>query len=265
MAVACLQIIANLNQLVLLIINVFVALLGLCVMIVGAWAKADGRKYFTITNDHSVYTQVTVLLIVVGMFVLVIGVGGAIGALFASKVIGRIILIVYAIGLGLLVICEIAGGIAAAADKNKLEGIFRDSANETFSEYNNSKDHSERDTWNQFQKDFHCCGVESYTDYHQVFGYNNFTVPESCCNPSRQNTSSGEMVDCAIASADVSNPDNSQYIYKKGCADTIVDAIGNNLGSIAGSVIALALLQIIGIVMACFVAICKKEKTYEVV
>ena len=59
-----------------------------------SFIQADGRKYFTITNDHSVYTQVTVLLIVVGMFVLVIGVGGAIGALFASKVIGRIILIV---------------------------------------------------------------------------------------------------------------------------------------------------------------------------
>lgn len=33
-------------------------------------------------------------------------------------------------------------------------------------------------------------------------------------------------------------------LHLQGCADTIVDAISNNLGAIAGSVIVLALLQV---------------------
>ena len=56
--------------------------------------QADSRKYITIADESSEYTGVAVLLIVVGIFVLIIGIVGAVGALFASKVFGRIILIV---------------------------------------------------------------------------------------------------------------------------------------------------------------------------
>jgi hypothetical protein len=244
------------NQLVLIIVNIFVALLGICVMIVGSWAKADSKEFFVIADDDTEYTQVSVLLIVVGIFVLIIGVVGAVGALFASKAFGRIILVVYAIALGLLVVCEIAGGITAAVARNKVESVFRDSANSTFSKYNDSRD--SRDNWNQFQKDFKCCGVESYKDYRNVF--NNNSVPVSCCD-SRVRS---EGMNCTMVVQNVLNNTN-HYIYSKGCADAIVDSISDNLGVIAGCAIVFALFQIIGIVLACFVAICKRDKTYEVV
>ena len=35
----------------------------------------------------------------------------------------------------------------------QVESAFRDSANSTFNKYNDSRDTSERDTWNQFQRD----------------------------------------------------------------------------------------------------------------
>jgi hypothetical protein len=256
MAGSILECLTKFNQIILLIVNVFVALLGLAVMIVGAWAKGDSRQYFTIASDDSEYTQVSVLLIVVGLFVLIIGIVGAVGALFASKAFGRVILIIYAIGLGLLVVCEIAGGIAAAVARNSLENVFRDSANTTFQNYNNSDDTSERDTWNQFQKDFRCCGVENYTDYRSIF--QNKSVPVSCCDTEKAEK---ELVDCANVTTD----GNATFLYQKGCADALIDAIDHNLGAIAGSAIFLALIQIVGIVMACFVAVFRKEKTYEVV
>jgi hypothetical protein len=261
MAGSILECLTKFNQIILLIVNVFVALLGLAVMIVGAWAKGDSRQYFTIASDDSEYTQVSVLLIVVGLFVLIIGIVGAVGALFASKAFGRVILIIYAIGLGLLVVCEIAGGIAAAVARNTLENVFRDSANTTFQNYNNSDDTSERDTWNQFQKDFRCCGVENYTDYKSIFQNN--SVPVSCCDP--RGTNNGEEVNCTVITRDVYNNGNAIFLYQKGCADALIDAIDHNLGAIAGSAIFLALIQIVGIVMACFVAVFRKEKTYEVV
>jgi hypothetical protein len=202
---------------------------------------------------------VSVLLIVVGIFVLLIGVVGAVGALFASKAFGRVILVVYAIGLGLLVVCEIAGGIAAAVARKKVEQVFRESANKTFQQF--PTDSSERDTWNQFQEDFHCCGVEGYMDYRHLFDDN--AIPESCCNPNIKNES--QKVDCGKINFENVTSAETKYLYQEGCADTIVDAIRKNLGAVAGSVIFLALVQIIGIVLACFVAISKKDKTYEVV
>jgi hypothetical protein len=226
---------------------------------------------------------VSVLLIVVGLFVLIIGIVGAVGALFASKAFGRVILIIYAIGLGLLVVCEIAGGIAAAVARNsvrynqrprsyfvivvfvciiitQLENVFRDSANTTFQNYNNSDDTSERDTWNQFQKDFRCCGVENYTDYESIF--QNKSVPVSCCNSEKIEK---ESANCTALTRDVYAGNNADFLYQQGCADALIDAIDHNLGAIAGSAIFLALIQIVGIVMACFVAVFRKEKTYEVV
>ncbi|CAI7998339.1 Tetraspanin-7 [Geodia barretti] len=225
------------NQLILIIVNIFVALLGICVMIVGSWAKADSKEFFLIADDDTEYTQVSVLLIVVGIFVLIIGVVGAVGALFASKAFGRIILVVYAISLGLLVVCEIAGGITAAVARNKVESVFRDSANSTFSKYNDSRDSSERDTWNQFQKDFKCCGVESYKDYRTVF--KNDSVPVSCCDSRK--IDDGE--NCTMVVQNVTNNAN-HYIYSKGCADAIVDSISKNLGVIAGCAIVFALFQV---------------------
>lgn len=246
------------NQLVLLVVNIFVLLLGLSVMIVGAWAEAQGREYFTITDDESDYTNVAILLIVVGIFVFIIGVVGAVGALFASKVFGRIILMVYAIGLGLLVICEVAGGIAAAAARDQLAGVFRDSVNSTFQNYLNNT--SERDAWNDFQKRFECCGVKSYKDYRALFHDN--SVPLSCCNGEARNATGSGRIDCSIA---VKNVTDSAYVYSKGCSDALADAIGKNLGAIAGAAIVLALIQIVGVVMACCVALYPKKETYEVV
>ena len=56
--------------------------------------QSDSRQYFTITDDDTEYTPVSVLLIIVGIFVLMIGVVGVVGALFASKAFGRIILVI---------------------------------------------------------------------------------------------------------------------------------------------------------------------------
>ena len=67
-------------------------LLGLCVMIIGIWANVNGKNYVDITDNASQFTQVSVLVIVLGLFVLIIGAVGVVGAIFASTVFGRIVL-----------------------------------------------------------------------------------------------------------------------------------------------------------------------------
>ena len=69
-----------------------IQLIGLSVMIIGIWASVDTDNHTSITEDDDNYTGVAVLLIVVGLFVLAVGIGGIVGAIFASTICGRIIL-----------------------------------------------------------------------------------------------------------------------------------------------------------------------------
>ena len=140
----------------------------------------NGLRYFEIADNSSAFLSVSILLIIIGVFVAIIGIVGTIGAILASTVFGRILLGLYAVVLGLLVICEIAGGIAAAVRQNDLENFFRASANSTFQQYGSSSDPSINNTWDTFQQAFKCCGVDSWTDYSPILGLN--VVPASCCN-----------------------------------------------------------------------------------
>lgn len=53
--------------------------------------QVDNQIYFEITNNSSV-SQLSILLIIVGLFVMIVGGIGAVGAIFASTVFGRITL-----------------------------------------------------------------------------------------------------------------------------------------------------------------------------
>ena len=51
----------------------------------------DGQIYFEVTNSSNV-TQLSILLIIVGLFIMIVGAVGTVGAIFASNVFGRITL-----------------------------------------------------------------------------------------------------------------------------------------------------------------------------
>ncbi len=63
------------------------------VMIIGIWAKVNDKKYFEIADVKDEFNQITVLMIVVGVFILIVGAVGAVGALFGSYVFGRVVLV----------------------------------------------------------------------------------------------------------------------------------------------------------------------------
>ena len=54
--------------------------------------QANGDTYFDIAGDKGTVTQVPILLIVVGIFVLLLGIVGTVGGIFAGTPGGRIIL-----------------------------------------------------------------------------------------------------------------------------------------------------------------------------
>ena len=122
------------------------------------YVQINDRVYFEVGNNDGI-SQLSILLIIVGLFIMIVGAVGAVGAIFASTIFGRItlglvsnsycyivyfgpkhvtlyrwhivIIIViiqymfyihmqYSVVLSLLVICEIAGGIAAAVKRGEV-------------------------------------------------------------------------------------------------------------------------------------------------
>jgi len=237
------------SQVVLIIINIFVVLLGLATMAIGIWLKVNDKVYFQVASNETI-SQLSILLIIVGLFIMIVGAVGAVGAIFASTIFGRITLGLYSVVLSLLVICEIAAGIAAAVKRGDLENLFRDGANNTFTDvYNGTGD------WNNFERELRCCGVSSYMDYRNIIGV---PVPVSCCV---QDTS-----ECRTILANPTPDQAEQYLFQQGCADAVISGVSHNLGAVAGGAIVLGLFQIAGIVMACFVAIYRRDDNkYEVV
>ena len=56
------------------------------------YTQVEGNSYFDVVAGQDVFSQTPVLLIVVGTFVLLLGIVGIVGSIFASTVAGRIIL-----------------------------------------------------------------------------------------------------------------------------------------------------------------------------
>lgn len=251
----CLECLRKFSQAMLIITNAVVGLLGLAVLILGSWAQVNGRQYFDIVDNASEFTGVGILLIVVGLFVMILGIIGVIGGIFATTVFGRITLGLYAVVLALLILCEIAGGIAAGVKRGDLNNLFTNNAKRTFNE--SISDPSKEATWDTAQRLFHCCGVESYRDYQPLL--KNDSVPASCCY---QNLTE---LQCNTARLNVT-ADEAAGIFKKGCIPVLIDGVDTYLGAIAAGGIIFGLFQIFGVVMACFVAIYKdRENRYEVV
>ncbi len=61
-------------------------------MVVGIWANVAGKNYVDVTGSSSHIVELSVLTIILGIFVLIIGVVGTVGAIFASTIFGRITL-----------------------------------------------------------------------------------------------------------------------------------------------------------------------------
>lgn len=239
------------SQFVLAVINIIVVLLGFITMVIGIYVKVSDKTYFEITNSNSSVAQLSTMLIILGLFIMVVGGVGTAGAICATNMFGRITLVLYSIILALLIICEVGAGIAAAVERNVIEDFFRNGTNTTFHQLNGTGD------WGSYERELHCCGASSWKDYHTLIPPK--IVPETCCIPATKKQCNENAR---------SNPEQHiNLFFDSGCADVVINGVKHNLGQIAAGAIVVGLIQIGGIVLACFVAIYKRreENKYEVV
>ena len=130
------------------------------------------------------------------------------------------------------------GGVTAEIEKNldKALALYDDKANAD----TDPTGYAVKEGWNQFQKDFQCCGVVDVTDWSNATLSNatsfNFpagvTKPEGCCHEKKDGTplpmGSADQTTCL---KDTTGADSKDYFFG-GCFTGILDRLDSHKGSV---------------------------------
>ncbi|XP_005176550.1 23 kDa integral membrane protein isoform X1 [Musca domestica] len=224
----------NMIKYTLFIFNVVFAISGLGILIAGAVVLADVNQF-----SHFVEGKVTappIVLIVTGLIIFLIASLGCFGAIKESPTL----LLAYALLLAIIFIIELAVGIAASVFKSDLEMAIKNSLQDSIKRSN--KD--DMMAWDNIQRKLMCCGVDYPSDWRTMSA--NKTLPASCCHPEYIEESVGHCTESPALGKD-------KY-FQEGCVGKLKQRIDKNAVILIGVGIGIAFIQILGIVLACYLA-----------
>lgn len=232
--------------------NVVFWMIGCSLIAIGIWAVTEKGSVSNINQlTNSVFDPVS-LLLVAGCVIFIIGFFGCVGALRENT----ILLILYMIFLTVVFLLLVAAAILAFACKEWLkDAIIKSSLRDIIPKYRDDPDLQNLIDW--VQSDWlHCCGMSTFSDWDLNIYFNCSSpgaeacgVPFSCCVPdptaSIQNMQCGYKVRAKLVAGGLSST-----IYMKGCFEAGDDWFRQYIIPIAGSVVAVAVVQILGICFA---------------
>lgn len=223
--------------------NALFWLSGLALIIVGAIVKSKYGSYLTFADNK--YADAAIFLIIVGVIVFIVAFLGCCGAIKESYCM----VTTFAVLMVIIFILEIAAGALGFAYRKKVVDIADKALKKGLSKYHSEK--GAKDFFNWLQKDFKCCGIDSSGDWKNSNATGNSTagVPSSCCKTDNSNA------DC------VKKADN---IYTSGCKKSFQDFVNGKLVLIGAIALAIAFIQILGIIFACCMMKTIRDQ-YEVV
>jgi len=233
----------------LFIFNLLFAVSGITLIITGGVIQGLYSTYLDFLGNQ--FLSAPMLFIIVGSVIFLVAFFGCCGAIREN---GCMVL-TFSVFLGLIFVCELAGGIAAYVLRGEVEGIVNENMKTSLKLFNESGHGGVTDTWNIMQHDLQCCGVGNYTDWFNTPYGNGVNVPDSCCRSYQEH--------CGL-NITLSETDPKKVIFTDGCLPTLSDKIKHSAGVIAGVGVGIAAIQLIGIAFACMLA-ASIRRNYEVV
>jgi CD63 antigen len=225
----------------LFIFNLIFFIAGLLLVIAGTVMQTAFNKQFAFFSGSSV-NQVAIFIIIVGFIIFTVGFFGCCGAHKEN----HCMVVTFAVLLGFVFILEIAAAIAAQVLRPKLDDAVRSTMTATIQQYPQGE--FVLKTWDDVQTDLQCCGANNYTDW-QSNAQLNDSVPDSCCI----NYQPG----CGL---NVFKSGNLSTIFSIGCADEFLNASQKTILICIGVAIGVALIEILGVIIACFLAASIKKE-----
>jgi len=228
-----------LNKLVA-IFNFFLFLIGAILIGVGTYIHVQMSDYLNYFDDS--YVNASVLFIVLGAIVLILGFFGCCGACTENSCM----MFTFATLLALVVIAEVGAAIAVYVFRGEVNTIVTNKMNEGLNNYEQGEQYKGvTDTWNAVQSDFHCCGVSNYSNWKGTpFGNKDNGVPDTCCKTAEKGCGKGMFGEGA----------DLDKINQSGCVQLLEEFVVDKVAVIGGIGIGIALLQIVGVLVSCMLA-----------
>jgi len=232
--VDCNAIMRNYSRYMLVIFNFFFVLTGVIIISVGVSAKAYYNEFDHLLNDK--YFYVSDLLVVVGVIIFIIAFFGCCGAAKENACLTT----TFSTLLIIIFILEALIGIGGVLLKNYTAQYLENQMNATMQHYGHNDSKEITETWDAIQHQMKCCGITNYTDWHSVTL--NESLPLSCCS-----LPSG-LYDNFYCNT------SSHNIHQEGCLTAFGDYIRDNTSSIEIAGLTLAVIQLLGIFLSCYLA-----------
>ena len=152
-----------------------------------------------------------------------------------------------------MVIAEFGCGIAGYVYKNDVGDWIGDNMKNTLVNYKKDDFESVTGAWDFIQPNFKCCGVDEFSDWKNVTSLKD-AVPDSCCKIMKDNCGRG----LAIQTKD----QVKDKIWTEGCLQKTEDNIESNIAIVGGAAIGVAVVQLIGAIVAFFLGRRMSEDAY---
>lgn len=207
------------------------------------------KSTYTSLSPSLSFISPTVLCIVTGILVLVIGFFGCCGAIMENKCL----LMTYFMLVIIIFIMEIVVGILAfiyRSDIEKVAGMeLWKGIQDRYPKPDSNADHDNlRAGWKFMQENLQCCGVYNYTDWYNIRAWpDKREVPLECC---KTNTT------------DCNTEGNASLWHQKGCLSELLIIIQRNLYIVGIIAICIGVIQILGLVASMALFCCLRQDKY---
>lgn len=212
---------------------------GVVVIIGGALVLTKYSEYVDFTG--SMGNAIPIILIIVGVFILLTGFLGCCGAIKENYCM----ICTYAFIIVVILLLELGGGIAGYVLRDDIEASVRKNMEILMPKY--LTQNATQTLFDNMQIELKCCGTNNYTDWKTILPSGD--VPDSCCKTDTEGCGTAYKV------ADINT---------RGCVEQLNKLLTDNIFLIAGIAVAVAIIQIFGVVCSCCLMRAIKGE-YEVV
>lgn len=198
----------------------------------------------------SAYLAAPLLFVLIGSIVCSIAFFGCCGVVRDSGCM----LTSFSCIMGLFFVCELSGGLAGYVLHEPLYQTLQEEMIKSLLRYNATNYEEDTSTWDYVQHNYQCCGVYGYKDWNNSTFSQRANVPDSCC----------ELDIAGCGRQQLKKLDPVQPIYTNGCYPTLKDQLAGNSEVFMGVAIAVGIVQLVGINLACALA-SSRRRNYETI
>ncbi|XP_043665835.1 uncharacterized protein LOC122628074 [Vespula pensylvanica] len=218
------------------------------IQLTGVMIISVGSTIYAVYEDFSHfldprYFSPATLLIVVGILVFIIAFFGCCGALRESTCM----VLVFAVSLSVVLIMELSAATAAYALQDTVKDLLEEKINHTMHEYD--KNTEIKSAVNFMQSRLRCCGYVDMSNWYDIefTKENDMGIPNSCCD---------------LLGKDDNNKTICNNPYVIGCMSRLSIIVHRSALYIGTGAVAIALIQLTGIVFACMLGrAIRRQKT----